>query len=226
MAQTRKDPLVNDHYYHIFSRSIAKFVVFNNKKEYHRVLQLLDVCRFVNFNYKFSQFVELEFPTQNSLLKKIRDTNETLVDVIAYCFMPTHFHLILKQTSTKGVTKFVGRMLNSYSRYFNTKHNRIGHLWSGRFKNILIYDNIQLLHLTRYIHLNPTSAGLVDKPEDWEQSSYKAYTNVKKNNLLICKFHGVIDKTPKEYKEFTEDRKSYQRELSLIKNLLIDDYTG
>ncbi len=226
MVQIRKDPLVNDQYYHIFSRSIAKFVVFNNFLEFNRILQLLDVYRFSDFNYKYSQFAELRHSTQHSIMNKIRNHDETLIKVIAYCIMPTHVHLILKQIAKKGIAKYIGRVLNGYSKYFNTKHKRTGPLWAGRFKNVLISDDIQLLHLSRYIHLNPTSAGLVVKPENWQYSSYDEYINKTKKSLAICKFHEVIDKNSEEYKKFVEDRKSYQRELSLIKSILIDDYNG
>jgi putative transposase len=119
----------------------------------------------------------------------------------------------------------MARVLNGYSRYFNTKHKRIGPLWSGRFKSVLITNDEQLLHLTRYIHLNPTSAGLVKKPGDWPHSSYKEYVDYKVKQR-ICKYKEVIEMSRKEYKKFTEDRKDYQREISVIKNLTIDDYSG
>ena len=67
------------------------------------------------------------------------------------------------------------RLLNSYTRYFNEKIKRKGPLWEGRFKKVLVNSDEQLLHLTRYVHLNPVSAGIVEKPEDWPCSSYREY---------------------------------------------------
>jgi len=226
MVQIRKDPLENNQYYHIFNRSISKFVVFNNPSEFKRMYRLIELYRFGDICYRYSDFNNFDFSTKKKMLDKLTDNNNILVEIIAFCLMPTHIHLILKQNVDKGISKFIGRILNGYSRYFNVKHKRIGPLWSGRFKNVLVSDDIQMLHLTRYIHLNPTSAGLVDKPENWQYSSYNEYINKTGKNLIICKFQDVVDKRPDAYKKFVEDRKSYQRELSLIKNILIDDYSG
>jgi putative transposase len=110
---------------------------------------------------------------QLAIKDSLQSENEQLVEVVAYCIMQTHFHLILKQVTEDGIAKFMGRILNGYSRYFNSLHSRVGPLWTGRFKNVLIRNDEHLLHLTRYIHLNPVSAGLVTKPEDWDYSSYK-----------------------------------------------------
>ena len=139
--------------------------------------------------------------------------------------MPTHLHLILKQITDGGISKYVSRVLNSYTRYFNLIHRRTGPLWSGRFKSVLVAENDQLLHLTRYIHLNPTSAGLVKKPDDWQFSSYKEYVH-DKSVKGICKFDNIIDLKSSQYKKFVADRQGYQKELSKIKQILIEDYTG
>jgi len=226
MAQYRKNPLVTNQYYHIFSRSIADFIIFNSSQEYERMLRLINLFRFQNFNYKFAEFNDLNLKTQKIIVEKLINTNNTLVEIAAFCFMPSHIHLILKQLVDMGIAKYISRVLNSYSRYFNVKHRRTGPLWASRFKSVLISNDTQLLHLTRYIHLNPTSAGLVNKPEDWKFSSYDEYINAISNNYGICKFHNIIDKKPKDYRKFVEDRKSYQRELSIIKNALIDDYSS
>lgn len=226
MVQTRKDPLKNDQCYHIFSRSIAKFVIFNNSSEFERMCRLIELYRFNNICYRYSDFNDFSVATQKTMLNRLSAKNDVLVEIIAFCLMPTHIHLILKQVAHRGISKYIGRVFNGYSRYFNVKHKRTGPLWSGRFKNILISNDDQLLHLTRYIHLNPTSAGLVKCPKNWSYSSYDEYTQTSKNNLGICKFQKIINKNPKEYRKFVEDGKSYQRQLSMIKNILIDNYSG
>lgn len=227
--QIRKDQLVTGNYYHIFSRSIAKFVIFNNQEEFLRMRDIVHLCQFANFNYRFSKYIKLDSTLKNQIYDNLLKSNEKLVEIIAYCLMPTHIHLILRQISDNGISKFMARILNSYSRYFNQKHGRIGPLWSGRFKNVFVSSDSQLLHLTRYLHLNPTSAGLTEKPEEWQYSSYKEYIHkndpdeARKN---ICVFDDVIEITPSKYAEFVMDRKDYQREISKIKKLLIEDYTG
>lgn len=226
MAQTRKDKLVNGQIYHIFTRSIAKFVVFNDQIEFERMRQLLDLYRYQNFNYKFSQFLDLTLPTQSNIIENLRSDNRTLVDIIAFCLMPTHIHFALKQNTDDGISKYMARILNGYSRFFNTKHQRLGPLWSARFKSILVNQDNQLLHLTRYIHLNPSSAGVVDKPEQWEYSSYSEYLNDTQTGTDISNRTDLFDITPKQYRIFVEDRKDYQKQLSLIKSITIDDYSG
>jgi putative transposase len=152
----------------------------------------------------------------------ILQEKERLVQIIAYCIMPTHLHLILKQLKENGISTFIGNVLNSYSRYFNTKYRRKGPLWEGKFKNVLVKTDEQLLHLTRYIHLNPSTAFLVDRPEEWLASSYQEYL-LKVNNIeRICKFEDVLEIEPSSYRKFIEDRISYQRELAVIKEMLLE----
>jgi len=117
----------------------------------------------------------------------------------------------------------MGNVLNSYSRYFNTKHKRGSPLWKGKFKNVLVETDEQLLHLTRYIHLNPTSAGLVKKPEEWPYSSYLEYLGKIKKMDRICSYEDLMDISPSSsYKNFVESRISYQRELEKIKHLILE----
>lgn len=224
MTETRKDPLVTGQLFHIYSRSIAKYKIFNNARDFDRILKVFILSSYCDFDYEFSKYFRLTDKEQNLIYTKLVEKSKKLVDIVAYCIMPTHFHLVLKQVSDDGISNFISRSLNSYSRYFNTKYQRIGPLWSSRFKNVLIEDNDQLLHLTRYIHLNPSSAGIVDKPEEWESSSYNEF--IGKSLTNICNFNNLIDMTPEEYTKFVNDNKKYQRDLSLIKNLLIEDYAG
>ena len=77
------------------------------------------------------------------------------VEIISFCLMPNHFHLLLKQNTKAGVTKFMRRISNAYVSYFNKKYERVGVLFQGKFKAANIDSDAYLLHLSRYIHLNP-----------------------------------------------------------------------
>ncbi|MEK7674094.1 MAG: transposase [Patescibacteria group bacterium] len=224
MATIRKDKLETDEIYHIFSRSIAEYKIFNNRAEYFRMFNGLQFYQFNNMPMRLARFIEtLKTEKQGfrNRLLEIVDEKDKIVEIIAYCFMPTHIHLILKQLADNGITIFMRNALNSYSHYFNLKHNRLGPLWQSEFKNVLVSSDNQLLHLTRYIHLNPATAYLVDKPKDWEFSSYKEYIGEAKEK--ICEFDNLMDINPKEYREFINNRISYQRELKKIKDLLVDE---
>jgi len=213
-----KEPIVTGEIYHVYNKSIADFEIFNNDSEYSRMVEEIKYYQTGKPPVNFCKAKE-----QNMLDFKedISGENKSLVQIICYGVMPTHIHLALKQLQEKGISKFMNNILSSYSHYFNIKHNRKGHLWEGRFKKVLVQTDEQLLHLTRYIHLNPVTAGFVDNPADWKYSSYKEYL-YKRANEGICAYEDVLDINPEQYKKFTEDRIAYQRELAKIKKLALD----
>jgi len=222
----RKDPLVNNHLYHIVSRSIAQYQVFNDDSDYLRLMELIELFSFKDFDTKYALYREMPIDQRSEFRLNTINSKRKIVTIIAFCIMPTHIHLLLEQKHDKGISKYVARLLNSYTRYFNCKHIRKGPLWEGRFKSIIVDSDEQLIHLTRYIHLNPSSAGLVRKPEKWKFSSYHEYLNRKNIANKITEHRKYINMTPSKYQQFVDDRISYQRELSIIKSLLIDNYTG
>jgi putative transposase len=217
MVTIRKTPLVSNEIYHIFNKSIAEFKIFNNREEFLRMKEVISYYQWKDNKRRFSVWkIKKEELKEDSLGK------DKYVKIISYCIMPTHIHLILKQLIDKGISIFMSQISNSYARYFNTKHKRKGSLWESEFKNKLVTNDEQLLHLTRYIHLNPVSAFLVEKPEDWEFSSYKEFLREVDDKEKICDFEDIIDFDPFFYKKFVEDRISYQRELEKIKNLILE----
>lgn len=225
----RKEALVTGQYYHIVSRSIAGYKVFNTDRDYQRLIEAIRFYRYSDLGIKFSCYLKYSEKVRQLVDTRLSQSDgKFLVEIIAFCIMPTHIHLLLRQITNKGISIYLSNLLNSYTRYFNTKHKRKGPLWEGRFKNTLVRTDEQFLHLTRYIHLNPVSVSLVEKPEGWEFSSYSEYLQPKnrRQNKNICEFRDVIDFTPKVYQEFVEDRIAYQRELSKIKKLLLEDDTG
>lgn len=221
----RKEELVVDEVYHIFNKSIADFKIFNSDIEFIRMKDMLVYYQVANLPQKFSLFMKLE----RNKGKDFKDCfslalqqKEKLVQIIAYCLMPTHLHLVLKQLKENGISVFIGNILNSYARYFNTKHKRKGPLWEGKFKNVLVKTNEQFLHLTRYIHLNPVSAFLVDDPHDWKFSSYREYINLVKTKEKICDFSNYFNLDASSYEQFVNERIDYQRELERIKHLILE----
>ncbi|MBI5873351.1 MAG: transposase [Candidatus Omnitrophica bacterium] len=212
----RKIALYKNGIYHIFTRSIAGFKIFNSDNDYERMCRLLFFYAFKKTPCKFSLFSD----SANSD-KKI--CGDKLIGLLAYCLMPTHLHLLVEQFETDGISRYVNLVLKSYSAYFNIKFKRRGPLWEGRFKNVLVDTDEKFLHLTRYIHLNPVTASLVEKPHDWKFSSYKEY--IREDNSMrsiTCDFFKYFDMEPESYIKFVEDRINYQRELEYIKHLIIE----
>ncbi len=216
----RKVPLVEGEIYHIFSKSIADFEIFRNNLEYKRMRNLLKYYKIKNLSEKFSTFLKIK--NKKEFYQKYFMGKEGLVEIIAYCFMPTHIHLLLKQTEQNGISIFMSNLLNSYTRYFNVKTKRKGPLWESRFNNVVVKTDEQILHLTRYIHLNPVTAYLVDKPQDWIFSSYKEFLGKAKEEEKICNFSEVLNIEPETYRKFVNSQIDYQRELAEIKKLFLD----
>ncbi|MBI3384739.1 transposase [Candidatus Gottesmanbacteria bacterium] len=136
--------------------------------------------------------------------------------------MPTHFHFTLQQTEDFGIYKFLHKISNSYAHYFNIKHETSGPLFEPNFEAVHVETDEQILHLSRYIHLNPVTAYLVDKPEDYSYSSYKHYIGLEKldfvyPSIILDQFRSI-----KDYEKFVMARKDYQRDLAKIKHLIIE----
>lgn len=223
MVAIRKDAIVTGCVYHIFTRSIAGFEIFRSPTSYERILNTLEYYNRISPGIRLSKFLELS-PDARKRMAELREV-EPLVQLIAYCLMPTHIHLVLKQVQDNGISIFMSNVLNSFTRYFNIAHQRKGPLWESEFKNVLVQTDEQLLHLTRYVHLNPVSARLTNSPEDWEYSSFRQYVCSKpvRGN---CNWLGILEINPVDYDRFVRSRASYQRSLSQIKRLLIDNYNG
>lgn len=101
------------------------------------------------------------------------------VQLIAYCLMPNHFHLLLKQISDSGLEKLTRRVMTGYVMYFNQKYQRVGSLFQGRYKAAMVDNDYYLQHVCRYIHLNPTELGL-----DYRSYSYSNYFVFTNNTFL------------------------------------------
>lgn len=91
----------------------------------------------------------------------------------AWCLMDNHYHLMI-QTPDGNLSKGMRQLNGVYTQASNRRHKRVGHLFQGRFKAILVDSDAYLLELTRYVVLNPVRAGMVKKPDDWSWSSYRA----------------------------------------------------
>jgi putative transposase len=212
----RKVPLAVGEIYHVVTRSIANFKVFNYDEDYRRII---DEMRFYCISKppcKYSIYKSgVSYNTGQKILAK-------LAKIMAYCIMPTHIHLLLEEICENGITRFMSRILNSYSRYFNIKHNRKGPLWEARFKNVLIKTDEQLMHTIRYIHLNPVTDRLAERPLDWDYSSYKEYMKKVKDEERLCSYEDHLNIDPESYAIFVNDRIDYQRQLAVLKHLWIE----
>ena len=210
----RFTPLVNDNFYHIFNRGVEKRQIFLTERDYERFLQTLYYYQFSGPKPKFSnkyRFKNKEF-----------DKNPKIVDLLAFCLMPNHFHLLIKQLEDGGTQEFLSKIANSYTKYFNTKHKRVGPLFQGQFKAVLIESDEQLIHVSRYIHLNPYVADITKDWDNFPYSSIRQFTGT--SSLQICNTEHLLAffKDSQSFLSFTKDYESYGRDIHLIKHLLHD----
>lgn len=219
----RKEVFVNGAFYHIYNRGFLKRKIFVNQQAIHRFISLMKFCKF-NYKCKFSYFNSRSKQEQKEITKSVTAQDQNSVEIVAYCIMPNHFHLLLMQEIDDGLLDYMTRISNAFAHYYNLKFNKKGPVFEGRFKSVMVENNQQLLHLSRYIHLNPCTAGLVKKKEivSYKNSSLVEYIN--ENNILIVKPEIVLDQfgSRKKYLEFVMDSADWQRELQIIKKQLID----
>ena len=127
----------------------------------------------------------------------------------AYCLMDNHYHLLI-QTPLSNLSEIMQYINGSYTTYINIKRQRVGHLFQGRYKSILIDADTYAQELSRYIHLNPVRAGMVGKPEDYPWSSYPYYSGKKKApnwltmDFILGYFDERIQVGQRKYVEFVE----------------------
>lgn len=215
-------PLVKDQVYHLFNRSINREPVFTHKRNCSRVLTSMSFYRFEKTPVRLSYFLSWGQNKRNKLIDKLISGNKRKVDIIAYCLMPNHYHFLLKQLNKDGINRFLSLFQNSYTRYFNTKHRRVGPIFQGIFKAVRVETDEQLMHLSRYIHLNPYSSHIVNSVRElkiYPWSSLREY--IDKTNGLCQKelLFSLFNNNPKRYQKFVYNQADYQRHLEEIKHL-------
>lgn len=211
----RLTPLVNGEFYHIFNRGVEKRTIFTQPRDYKRFQKTFYYYQFLGPKPSFSKFAKSEL----NLFKP--DLTNKIVEIICYCLMPNHFHLLVRQRKDHGISNFVSKLSNSYTKYFNTKYKRVGALFQGSFKAVLVETDAQLLHLSRYIHLNPIVSGLTKNLDQYLWSSYPEYSE---NLNRYCKTDEILgffqDKS--KYREFVHDQIDYGTTLEILKHRAVD----
>lgn len=219
----RTIPFISNQVYHVFNRSIARLPIFIEKNDYERVIDLVNYYRFSKPPLRFSHYKRLSTEQKVEFEKSFMVNESSMLDILAYCIMPNHFHFLLKPKKDSAISDFMRNLQNSYSKYFNTKRERTGSLFQFMFKAVRMETDQQLLHVSRYIHLNPVTSYLreIEDLEDYDWSSFKDY--VLNTSTFVSK-EMVLGgfKSGQEYKKFVFDQAEYQRELDKIKHLVLE----
>ena len=192
-----------DTYYHLYNRGVNKRVIFKDQADYAVFLNLLK--RYLN-----------DQPTKD---KKGRQYDWLYQDMelLAFCLMPNHFHLLIYQSKPEAMTRLLRGVATAYTTYFNKKYHRVGPLFQDRFKASMITRDDYLHHISRYIHLNPRGY------EFWEFSSLPYYLGEKKAGWVRPEKILELFDSPQEYKRFVADYEDQKAMLDEIKSELADD---
>ena len=218
----RKVPLVTDNIYHIFNRGVNKQNIFSSESDYDYFLRSATHYLIKSSKFSYEKFKSSK-PSGPNDPGSLGLNDKPKVKIIAYVLMPNHFHFLMKQIADTGITSYMQQLSNSYSHYFNTKHERVGPLFQSRFKNVLIETDEQFTHLSRYIHLNPLVSGLTNKLSEYPWSSYLAY--LQKTESEIVDPAPILEyfTPPETYEAFVSDQADYARELEKLKHLTFDN---
>ena len=147
----RQSDFAIDEYYHLYNRGTEKRDIFLKESDYERFLVLLHLAN----NTEVVHISNLTYQGR-SLMKLLEiQVPERLVSLGAYCLMPNHFHLLVKEKMENGISLFMKKLLTGYSMFFNKKYERSGNLFQGRFRNQHADTDQYLKYLSAYIHLNP-----------------------------------------------------------------------
>jgi putative transposase len=139
-------------------------------------------------------------------IKEAMEYYENKYYIITYVLMTNHMHLVI-ETTDLDISHFIKRVHSRYAWNFNKKYKYIGHLFQDRYRSELIEDDKYMLEVSRYVHLNPVRANMVEKPEDYQWSSYRMYIGEKEEKLITSKVVLSYFKKGKEkesYKKFVE----------------------
>ncbi|OGK24916.1 hypothetical protein A3F58_04160 [Candidatus Roizmanbacteria bacterium RIFCSPHIGHO2_12_FULL_37_9b] len=213
----RKSYFKENSFWHLCNKSIANFGIFKDPINSQRFVEILDYYNNINSKIRYSYAIRKKiYKYQNILIPK----NESIVKILSFCIMPDHYHLVIKILVDNILSKYINDIENSFTHFFNRKFDRKGPLWQTSFRSVLVKTNEQLLHVTRYVNINPTASNLVDKPEDWSFSSYK---DIISQPVFLKDYLTEISITkPESYKKFAEDNIDYQRRLKMIKKLILE----
>jgi putative transposase len=193
-------------YFHVYNRGVNRNLIFLDDQDYSNLLYRARVL---------AGAIPPPPRTKKGCLR-LQALPKGALTIFCYCLMPNHFHFLIRQNCVNGLKMFMQRLCTSYSRYFNKKYERVGHVFQDIFKVKHVLEDAYLTQLVGYIHLNP------DDPFAWKYSSLSTYLGLSQDSLVNTAFfmemHGL---TPQTYQDFL--RTKYDAEILSAADLLFDE---
>lgn len=195
-ARNSLKPYVDGSYYHIYNRGVEKRLIFQDKQDYAVYLSYLKTYLLPKNEIQLQKELANEntSPTRKSEILSLLRLNNFAdeIKLLTYCLIPNHFHFLIKQKSAKSIDMFINSLNTRYVMYFNKKNKRVGPLYQGVYKAVLVESDEQLIYLSSYIHRNPApKIDLASKGEAFQ-----------------TKFHLQLLKQPSSYLDYLGKRRT------------------
>lgn len=217
-----RENLAPGEHYHICNRGVGKQVIFHENNDYFRFLFLILYFQSTEKVEHIGRMVK-DFAIslgQHPMLAKLEQkvAKGRTVELVAFCIMPNHFHLILKEVEERGISSYMQRILNAYGKYYNTKYQKSGHVFQGAFRSSHIGDDRYMHHLSAYIHRNPRELrGWVNKESWYAWSSFQDFIGKNRWGSLL-----VPDVVMGEFK----DKNHYEKFVKTSPSKRLQDELG
>lgn len=215
-------------YYHIYNRGVEKRLIFQDWQDYVVLLGYLKQYLLPKNEEGLRQFLSdpnISYKEKDRILKLLRLNNfAEEIKLLAFCLMPNHFHFLVHQKSLDSIDRFMNSIGTRYTMYFNKRYERVGKLYQGQYKAVMVTTDEQLLHLTRYIHKqalalqgNAWERGIQEQP-----SSYLDYVGKRKTEWVhpeeVLKFFSKTN--PKlSYEAFVKQEENF----TVINRLILEE---
>lgn len=189
----RRIPFLANHYYHIYNRGVNRNDIFFSPDNYIYLLRLLK-----------------------------KNLGRYTISIAAYCLLPNHYHFLLKPEQDDNLHLFMKSLFGSYSQAINKQQNRQGPLLQGRYRSIWVDEEEYLVHLARYIHLNPVTTGLVPTPQAWPYSNYLDVIGQRAGTLKDTTLVPGRFPTGDAYRQFIEDYLYHEQAIEGFEKYLLE----
>lgn len=225
-----RDQLENGEIYHLFNRGINRQTIFPDEEAFSYFIHLLDHCkRFITPLTHHRKKAELQGEETLRLCPSDDEGKpprfRVPVELHAYVIMPNHFHLLVRQLVEGGISWYINRVCNAYTRSYNHRFKRTGPLWEKRFCAKVVDDESSYLQLIRYIHINPfkTSPPLANDLREYRYSSYLEMAGLADKKICDLEFPLDIVGSFRNYDSFVRAQITPE-EGSFLKVLTVEDW--
>lgn len=229
--------IVAGNLYHILNRGVDGRKIFIDEKDYfrfvHDLFEFNDENSAFNIGYHFTKNRKnqsIDVGRQYIAKSKEREPRKLMAEILAFCLMPNHYHLLLRPKKDESVAGFIKKINGGYAKYFNNKYQRAGALFQGKYKSILIEKDAHFIHLPYYIHSNPLDL----KFPEWRSKEIKNYKEAMKflENYRWSSFPDYIGKknfpsvTQRKFLlEFFEGPEQYKKDtIKWLKEMDLEEF--